>query len=288
MLFRSINAYPGVGVYGNVINSVVNKRFIWPVERGINTLILILLGLMATYFFVPFRKIFSLVMAVVLMIGWMIIAFVVFCQQGLWLYLFQQLLLILVLFLFSAVYSFFFVEKEKTEFYRLAIYDGLTGLINIRHFRELLNEAIHSAVKKGENLGLILMDIDNFKKCNDTYGHPMGDEVLRKIAKVVASCNDAGGEKDRCVAARYGGEEMTVLVRRIKGIEDVVLYAEWIRSNVEMTMITFEGTTISVTLSLGTAVLKGDGSAESLIQRADKALYDAKHSGKNRVCREAS
>ena len=185
------------------------------------------------------------------------------------------------------MYSFFFVEKEKKAFFEMATHDGLTGLLTIRHFRQLLNETIREAKRKNETTALILMDIDNFKKCNDTYGHQMGDEVLKTVAQIVNSCNQAPAanqNNDQCIAARYGGEEMVVLIRQLKGVEQAVQYAEWIRQEVEKTKIIFGETTISVTLSLGIAAGSKDILPDKMVRRADEALYQAKNSGKNRVC----
>jgi diguanylate cyclase (GGDEF)-like protein len=185
------------------------------------------------------------------------------------------------------MYSFFFVSRERTEFFELATHDGLTGLYLIRYFRQLLNGASSEAIENKQDLSLILMDIDNFKKCNDTYGHQMGDEVLKAVAKIVGSCQKALSSEDKdaeCVTARYGGEEMIVMVKRSDGTDTALKVGEWIRQQVENTSVTFEGKTILVTLSLGVSKLfAGETVPDTMIRRADEALYQSKKSGKNRV-----
>ena len=281
------STYPAVGLYGNIINSVLNKQFIKPIPGRLNTFILIVLGLIATLCFVPFRHILSFARGGLLIAGWLMAAFGIFWKFGIWMYVFQQILLILVLFLFSAMFSFFFIEQEKTAYYKLATHDGLTGLFTSRHFHELLNEAIPEALNKNESMALLMLDIDNFKKCNDTYGHQMGDEVIKAVSRILNSLNEAAvedKEKDQCLAGRYGGEEMIILIRRLKNKEQALQYAEWIRQSVEHRPVTLNDKTISATLSAGVAVLRQNENSEKLIQRADKALYQAKFTGKNRVC----
>ena len=207
-------------------------------------------------------------------------------MKGIWLYMFQQILLIVILFLFVVMYSFFFISKERKEFFDLATHDGLTGLYLIRYFRQLLNQAVVEGLHKKQDLSLILMDIDNFKRINDTYGHQMGDEVLKIVAKIVASCQQALGEDTprQCIAARYGGEEMVVMIKNSQGVETAAAVAEWIRQKVEKTLVVFGGLSISVTLSLGVSKLfKEETVPDLMIHRADEALYQSKSSGKNRV-----
>jgi len=280
------SVYPAVGVHGNVINSVLTHQFVRPVSAKGNTLSLIILGIVATGCFLPFRNVRTFIFAAGLILLWGLISFGVFWMKGIWLYMFQQILLIFILFLFVAMYSFFFIAKERTEFFELATHDGLTGLFLIRYFRQLLNQAVVETIHNKQDLALILMDIDNFKQCNDTYGHQMGDEVLKTVAKIVGSCQQALGEESlaRCVSARYGGEEMVVMIKNSEGVETAVKVAEWIRQKVEKTSVVFGGLTISVTLSLGVSKLfEGETIPDIMIHRADEALYQSKNSGKNRV-----
>jgi len=164
------------------------------------------------------------------------------------------------------------------EIKQLAFTDGLTGLYNHRRFQERLEEEIKRAERYGEPLSLILLDIDHFKKVNDTYGHPAGDAVLKKLAALIRKT-----VREIDFPARYGGEEFALIILKSKA-KDAEKIAERLRKTVQKRVIKTESTEISVTLSLGIASYPDDATTrEELIERADQALYKAKHSGRNRT-----
>ena len=156
--------------------------------------------------------------------------------------------------------------------------DSLTGLANRWAFDEELALEWRRAERVGDPLGLILLDIDNFKSVNDTYGHQVGDAVLRRVGKVIA---DSVRQVD--LAARYGGEEFGVIVPETD-LGGAIELAERLRSALATEQLELpNGGVLSVTASFGAAV-KGDLSGgEELVAAADEALYEAKRSGKNRV-----
>lgn len=164
------------------------------------------------------------------------------------------------------------LEEEK----RKADTDGLTGLYNRRYFNEMIEDLAKRAGNQPErNLSLILIDVDNFKKYNDTYGHPAGDQLLKKAAGVIM---DAVREDD--IVARYGGEEIAVILRGCPNALAMQI-AEGIRRSIEA----MKDLQAPVTVSLGVATLpKHAVDVRSLLEYADKSLYEAKHTGKNRVC----
>ena len=129
-------------------------------------------------------------------------------------------------------------------------------------------------------VGLIMLDIDDFKSINDTYGHPQGDVVLRRVARVVAD-----NSRDADFPARYGGEEMALILPHT-GMEGAHAIAERVRTAVEALRIprNDEQGTLRITASLGVAATT-DGSKDALIADADAALYEAKRHGKNRTVR---
>lgn len=178
-------------------------------------------------------------------------------------------------------------ESEKKVFFHLATRDGLTGLYGIRHFRMIMNNLTSEAVARNENLALVLMDIDHFKKINDSFGHLAGDEMLKKVAEILIAFvrqKRAPGEID--FLARYGGEEFMILIRRAD-LEIAIDVAERIRRAVESETVKWEGKSIHVTSSFGVATLqKSENIPDLMVHRADKALYRAKKSGRNRVCSE--
>jgi diguanylate cyclase (GGDEF)-like protein len=161
-----------------------------------------------------------------------------------------------------------------------AVTDELTGLSNNRRFRELISKEAARAERFGHELSLIMLDIDDFKQVNDTYGHLQGDEVLRMVGRVL-HLESRGVDEP----ARYGGEEFAVALPET-GIDGALELAERIRVRIEAEHVSRgDGAgAISVTASIGAASMRGsaDG-AEPLIAAADGALYEAKRAGKNRV-----
>ncbi|MCA9541284.1 MAG: GGDEF domain-containing protein, partial [Myxococcales bacterium] len=172
------------------------------------------------------------------------------------------------------------LAEAHEQIREMATTDGLTGLANHRTFQQAFDNMLSRADRRGDPLAFILIDIDHFKKLNDNYGHPFGDEVLRGVARVLAS---AVRKVD--LAARYGGEEFGVILEG-SDREGARQMAERIRAEVEA--LTFQHESkgeVRVTLSLGVAAFPGDGSEkEKLIANADLALYHAKHGGRNQVC----
>lgn len=169
---------------------------------------------------------------------------------------------------------------EKNEkLARLSITDGLTQLYNHRHLQESLAREFEEARRYDRPLSFALIDLDYFKKVNDTFGHAAGDEVLKEVA---ARFSDSVRSSD--LIARYGGEEFAVLMPQTP-LEDAVQFAEKIRSVVEETPIRTEDTVIPVTVSIGVASnsLTHFDSTLELVDSADKALYRAKESGRNQV-----
>lgn len=161
----------------------------------------------------------------------------------------------------------------------LSITDGLTKLHNHRHFQDELARAFEESQRYERPLSLALVDIDYFKKVNDTHGHAVGDEVLRKISSIF---RDSIRATD--LAARYGGEEFAVMMPEI-ALEDARAFAEKIRSLVESTPIHTQAGVINVTVSIGVSSVPHTriATAQDLIIAADRALYRAKRNGRNQV-----
>ncbi len=188
-----------------------------------------------------------------------------------------------------------FVERQKSilstvsahiskalysqSIYELAIKDGLTNLYNKRYLIEALQKDYESVLLGEDRLSFALIDIDYFKKVNDTWGHLMGDEVLKRVAEIVSS---SARESD--IVCRYGGEELAILMpsTSIVGAEAL---AERIRTSIEdEVFITSEGGKFGITASFGVAGFGREMiSPNELVDEADKALYLAKNNGRNRV-----
>jgi two-component system cell cycle response regulator len=167
----------------------------------------------------------------------------------------------------------------------MAITDQLTGLHNRRYMSRHLDTLVSGARKSGKPLAFLIMDIDYFKSVNDTYGHDIGDEVLKEFANRIAA-NVRGID----LACRYGGEEFVVVMPETD-MAFAYAVAERLRKSVEQTPVPIsrEPNTLNITISIGIAGSEGDAdTADKLLHRADQALYRAKRSGRNRVVADAA
>jgi diguanylate cyclase len=177
------------------------------------------------------------------------------------------------------------VRAQLDDVREQAVTDALTGLANRHRFGTAIAEMVHTAAEPGRTLALLMIDLDHFKRVNDTHGHVTGDAVLRYTAETVRRC-----VKGSDLAARYGGEEIAVLLPDT-GLEGACALAEQIRAKLSAQPLRKKDSkeTIGViTASLGVALYRPAESAEQFIERADQALYRAKAGGRNRVEREAS
>lgn len=168
---------------------------------------------------------------------------------------------------------------EKIELYHESVTDELTQIYNVRYFKNRLNILSKEGLDKKTSFGLLMIDIDFFKKFNDTHGHQAGDAVLATVAQTIKNTT-----RKYDLAARYGGEEFCVIVNQISLTKELYKVANLIRQNIEKLTVNFEGKELKVTLSIGASLfpLHGENSND-LIKSADKALYQAKDMGRNQV-----
>ncbi len=169
------------------------------------------------------------------------------------------------------------IEAANLAIKEASITDELTGLRNRRFLMTRFSEEFERARRNGGTLGLIMIDLDHFKRINDTYGHPFGDLVLKRVAQSIEEML-----RDYDVAGRYGGEEFAVVATGTSS-SDMLLLAERIRQRIEQMEIQNNKTTVRVTTSVGVAALADGDTLETLLKRADNALYQAKHEGRNRT-----
>ena len=166
-------------------------------------------------------------------------------------------------------------ERRHKE---LAVTDGLTGLYNRRCFETQIALEIEGADRLGHKLTLMMLDVDNFKTFNDSYGHQEGDRVLTTLGRIMLSC-----VRDKDVACRYGGEEFTIILPGGQNSTAVEIY-ERINGELEAHRFGPEGQNAGrITMSIGVAEHLPDEPAENLVLRADKALYEAKDRGRNQI-----
>jgi diguanylate cyclase (GGDEF)-like protein len=180
-----------------------------------------------------------------------------------------------------STFTFVMLHKERSdgEAARLATMDPLTGAYNRRTFHDIAERELARAVRAGQPLSVIVVDIDHFRPVNEQHGNRAGDEVLRKVADLIRS---ALRKEDMLV--RYGGEEFLVMLPEVPGPGAVVV-AGRVRKAVEAEAIVVEGRSLKLTVSVGVSARLDEGpeSIETLLQRADEALALAKQRGRNRV-----
>lgn len=272
--------YPGIGAIATTIGNILDKRFVRTSPRWLNLLFIYLLGL-TPFLFISGEKSLREILSVVLVGVFFFACVVLFFQWRN--YLINFTLPLLSLFMsYSAVATFHFVRVsvERQQFFQMAVTDGLTGLSNIRYFMMLLNTEFLIAQREPEDrvFCVIMTDIDHFKQFNDTYGHAVGDFVLKAVANVLTE-----SVRTSDLVARYGGEEMIVLLRAT-GIDNAMIVAEKIRKRLDEKEIRDDKNKYHVTISLGVSMMLPESdNVEMIVKRADNALYKAKEGGRNRV-----
>jgi diguanylate cyclase (GGDEF)-like protein len=167
------------------------------------------------------------------------------------------------------------LEEKAKELHQLATTDPLTGLLNRRELQNLAKRSISQATRDGSNFAVLTFDIDDFKQVNDTYGHPVGDEVIKHIANLLTE-----DRRDHDLVARVGGEEFVIL---LPGINEASAFkvAEKLRKKVESQA----KDNLIVTVSIGMAISGSntESNFETLLSLSDQALYESKNNGKNRT-----
>lgn len=173
------------------------------------------------------------------------------------------------------------LKKALVEVEKLATLDELTGISNRRNFLKLAHREFKLACRQKRIFSIIILDIDFFKKINDTYGHPLGDVVIKLVAE---ECNKCLRDEDLC--ARWGGEEFIIFLTETK-IEDAKLVGERIRQKIRCLSLPVDDPNLFITVSIGIAEYNSDDvNVNYIISRADRALYRSKNNGRNQVTLE--
>jgi len=174
------------------------------------------------------------------------------------------------------------IGKREQMITDLALTDELTALYNKRYFKNRLEQEFKRHRRSASPFSVILIDLDFFKRINDQYGHPAGDEVLKNVSStIMANCRTSE------IAARVGGEEISIIACDCN-LKAASLLAERIRAAIEQSTSSWQGEQIKITASFGVATASSSSkSAWEIYQDADKALYQAKQSGRNRICTSA-
>jgi diguanylate cyclase (GGDEF)-like protein len=172
------------------------------------------------------------------------------------------------------------LKKANEKLSELAFRDGLTGLCNHRYFHEQLEKEVSRAKRYQRELALIMFDIDHFKTFNDTYGHLVGDMVLKETAAITIKT-----VRKSDIVARYGGEEFAIILPETE-MKGVVVLAERLRKQIEAMLLDVDGEKVAVTASFGVTIWEhemGEIDKTIMISAADKAMYKSKRKGRNTI-----
>ncbi|MCD8377681.1 MAG: diguanylate cyclase [Candidatus Gastranaerophilales bacterium] len=272
--------YPGVEIHATYMNNLLDKSFIRKSGTVTNALIIFLLVITVTFIvFNSTSVVFATTSTVLLSSAYYLASYYVMSFYNLWIEVVNPLFVILVTFAVSYLAKYLLKSRDFEHQYKLATTDGLTELYNHRYFQDMLRKQIESARRYEQEFSLIILDIDFFKNFNDTYGHQVGDAVLRTVAYILKKNTRATD-----YVCRYGGEEMSIILPQTSK-EEAMINAKRICDEVAKTPLKVSnGEECHITISLGVSTYPYDGETpQKIIEYADKALYYAKNHGRNQV-----
>ena len=272
--------YPEVEVQATYVNNIIDNNFIKKVNRAYTIALSILLALFIASVVTRVSSAFTAsMMSLSAYFIYILIAYYSMKYENLWLEVVYPLIFSIAAFTFAYVVKYLIKSRDFEQQYKLATTDGLTELYNHRYFQEQIRMQIEQSKRYNNNFSLIIIDIDFFKKFNDTFGHQSGDAVLRQVAQTLKK-----NVRATDIVCRYGGEEMSIILPNT-GKDEAFSTAQKICERVASKKFKLAGDKeTNVTISLGVSTFPYDGdSASSIIEAADKRLYNAKNNGRNQV-----
>ena len=272
--------YPGVEVQATYVNNIIDNNFIKKVDRGYTIALSVLLALLIASVVTRVSSAFAAsMMSLSTYLIYLLIAYYAMRFENLWLEVIYPLIFSILAFTCAYIIKYLIKSRDFEQQYRLATTDGLTELYNHRYFQEQMRMQVEQSKRYNNNFSLIIIDIDFFKKFNDTFGHQSGDAVLRQVAQTLKR-----NVRATDIVCRYGGEEMSIILPNTSK-EEAQSTAEKICHRVADRKFKLAGDKeTNVTISLGVATFPNDGdTASKIIDAADKRLYNAKHNGRNQV-----
>lgn len=273
----------GVELHTTFLNNILDNNFIKKTNAKTNFIISIIMSLFMGYFVLKVTSVARTIMFLILtLISYGIISTFLMYQYNLWVSVVLPYFTTITTFVLIYCEKYILKSKDYEQTYKLAVTDGLTQLYNHRYFQEQMIINTNNFDRYGHIFSLILIDIDFFKKFNDTYGHQSGDCVLKQVAQILKK-----NSRTSDVACRYGGEEMSIILTNTKK-EDAVITANKICLAVRNNKFTLaNGEKVNVTISVGVSTSGENGSKpQEMIEYADKCLYKAKEGGRNQVVSE--
>ena len=273
----------GVELHATFLNNILDNNFIKKAPIEVDFLISIILCFIIGHFVLRTNsviKTFVFLFGVLVLYG--TINTYIMSKFNIWLAVVIPYISMISTFILIYCEKYLMKSKDYEQTYKLAVTDGLTQLYNHRYFQEQMIIQTNNYERYNNVFSLILIDIDFFKKFNDTYGHQSGDCVLKQVANILKR-----NSRTSDIACRYGGEEMTVILTNTNK-EEATITANKICSAVrENKFILANGEKVNVTISVGVATVGLNGNKpQEIIEYSDKCLYKAKESGRNQVVSE--
>lgn len=276
--------YPGVEVQTTYVNNVIDNSFIKKCPEYVNIILSLILALL-TIIFVAGIESMPVAFGISITTYAFYIMFTYKMMDGTfgsywWIKIVAPLTFALFSFIFAVIIKYLIKSKDFDQQYKLATTDGLTELYNHRYFQEQMKLFTSRSDRYDVPLSLIIIDIDNFKTFNDSFGHQSGDAVLRQVAFLLKK-----NVRLSDIVCRYGGEELSIILPNTNNEEAVSIANKLCKLVSSQNFKLSNGRESNVTISLGVSTFgEEDGLIPSdLIESADKRLYNAKNSGRNRV-----
>ena len=272
--------YPGIEVHATFINNLIDNAFIKKVSNFTNIVISLLLAVFVG--FIVFRTsstIIAVGTTILTIFGYIVLAYYLMKFFNLWIAIILPVTVVLLILVSAYIVKYLIKSRDFEHQYRLATTDGLTELYNHRYFQEQMIMQVANCKRYNSNFSLILIDIDFFKKFNDTYGHQAGDAVLKQVAQKLKK-----NVRSTDFVCRYGGEEMTIILPNADKDEAIITAQKICQTIAEREFKLGNDKESKVTISLGVATFPQDGDRPiAIIEHADKCLYSAKENGRNQV-----
>lgn len=272
--------YPGVEVQATYVNNILDNNFIKKVDRGYTIVLSLLLALLIASVVTRVNSAFAAsMMSLSTYFVYILIAYYAMRFENLWLELIYPLIFSIAAFTLAYIVKYLIKSRDFEQQYMLATTDGLTELYNHRYFQEQIRMQVEQSKRYSNNFSLIIIDIDFFKKFNDTFGHQSGDAVLRQVAQTLKK-----NVRATDIVCRYGGEEMSIILPNTTKNEAFATAQKICNRVAEKTFKLTGNNETHVTISLGVSTFPFDGdTAPKIIEAADKKLYNAKNNGRNQV-----
>lgn len=272
--------YPGVEVHATFVNNLIDNNFIKKISEKVNILISIILGFFIGLLVMRTKStIIALGTTLLTAFGYIILAYYLMKFFNLWVAIILPLTIISLTFVGAYIIKYILKSRDFEYQYKLATTDGLTDLYNHRYFQEQMIMQVANCKRYNSKFSLILIDIDFFKKFNDTFGHQSGDAVLRQVAMKLKR-----NVRSTDFVCRYGGEEMSIILPNTDKNEAIITAQKICETVAESPLKLANDKESIVTVSLGVATYPDDGQTPGeIIDSSDKRLYYAKEHGRNQV-----